>query len=195
MLGRALDLTFRNLTTLVCITAFIYLPIHLIHAAAFRNELAVAELRADIATLTDDRKVRGVGPEELDRERVTLWAVLAIDLGALPFMLGAARRVFDRDEEGEVPTIGDALANSLRSLSGMRLDAPISLASIAIGAVAGWLLLRIGMILTELLGNDATFVGVGTTRGIAVAVGVAISVGGIAAAASRRRVEPKLELY
>ncbi|MDQ4065820.1 MAG: hypothetical protein M3161_07215 [Actinomycetota bacterium] len=195
MLGRALDATFRNFSTLFLLGAIFFVPLHLGHAFVFRNALAVQELRPEIERFPPNKNVRGVGPVELNRERMTLLLLGGIDVLVAVGLFGAARRVHEMHDAGEVPTVGDALRGSASYLSA-RPDIAVTLGGIAVGAVAAFLVYRIGSIATELLGAPATFVGVGMTRAVAASAFFAVALGCAAASArpSQRGVA-KLDVY
>ncbi|HEV3472206.1 MAG TPA: hypothetical protein VG408_03240 [Actinomycetota bacterium] len=186
MLGPALDTAFRHLATLFCVCALIFVPLHLVHAVVFRNVIAVAELAPDIESFPEGRKVKNVGPEELHDERTTGLALLILEAGSLVILVGAARRVIEVEEAGGVATVLDAVGNSF-----VRLREGSDH-----GALAGWLTLLIGYRVAEVLGSDASYLGVGLSRGVAVSLAGAIVIGTAAASrpAVRRPVE-KLDLY
>ena len=194
MLGRALDTTWRNFSTLFLLGAVFFVPIHLGHAYVFRDELAVQELRPEIEELSENQKVRNVGPSELARERATLVVVLGVDLLICVGLYGASRRVHVVDSQDGVPTVGDALRGGRESWA--RPDPGVSSVGIVIAALAGWLVYRIASIAAEALGASSMFVGVGLARGVAVSTFFALAIG-CAAAASRTtpRRSPKVELY
>lgn len=182
MLDRALTITFRNLSTLFLVAAVFFVPLHLVHAFLFRDVLAVAELRPEIASFPETKKVRNVGPAEFADERTALGIVFIVEAGLLVVVLGAALRVVEVDRNDDVPTVGDALADSMQSLGRVRLQRPgVVVLCGAIGALAAWLVYRIGLLATELLGNDTAFAGVGLARGAAVSLFATFVAGPIAA--------------
>ena len=196
MLGRALDIAFRNLATLFCVCAVIFVPLHLAHALVFRNVLAVSEVRADIEAFPEGRKVKNVGPAELRDERATGMALVIVEAGLLVIVVGAARRVIDVEAEGEVATVPDALGNAVSSLRGATPDPLVVLGGVVVGVVAGWLTLAIGYRLTEVIGSDAAYLGIGLSRGVAAYLAGALIAG--TAAASRRPSKPppdKIDVY
>ncbi len=196
MLGRALDAAFRNLATLFCVCAVIFVPLNVTHAFVFRNVLAVSELAADIEAFPEGRKVRNVGPTELRDERTTAIALLIAEAGLLVFVVGAARRAIEVEDRGGVATVPDSLTHALDGLRGEAPNPRVVLGGVIVGAVSGWLTLAIGYRLSEILGSDAAYLGVGLSRGVAASLAGALIAG--TAAASRRVSKPppeKLELY
>jgi hypothetical protein len=201
MLDRALTSTFRNFSTLLLIGAIIFVPLHLAHAFLFRNVLSVAELRSDIADFPEGRKVRNVGVAELNDERSTLGALLIIEVGISVWLVGAARRVVQVDAEGSVPTVTDAYAHATSSLrrTTIAMDRMgILVTCLVIGLAAGWLTYRIGMLVTELLGNDTAFVAIALSRAVALSVVMAFVMGPVAALSPTARPaapEKHLDVY
>lgn len=196
MLGRALDIAFKNLATLFCVCAVIFLPLNLAHALAFRNVLAVSELRADIAAFPEGRKVRNVGTAELRNERASGVALMIVEAGLLVIVFGAARRVIDVEAEGDVATVPDALGNAFTGLRAAIPDPQVVLGGVAVGVVAGWLTLSIGYRITEVIGSDAAYLGIGLSRGVAASLAGAV-IAGTAAASHRpaKRPPDKIDLY
>ncbi|MDQ3963997.1 MAG: hypothetical protein M3277_08830 [Actinomycetota bacterium] len=196
MLGRALDAAFRNLATLFCVCAVIFVPLNLAHAFVFRNVLAVSELAPDIEAFPEGRKVRNVGSAELRDERTTGIVLLIVEAGLLVLVVGAARRSIDVEDGGGVATVPDSFANALSNLRGEAPDPRVVLGGVIVGAVSGWLTLTIGYRLAEILGSDAAYLGIGLSRGVAASLAGALIAG--TAAASRRMAKPppeKLDLY
>jgi hypothetical protein len=196
MLDRALATTVRNFSTLFLIGAVLFVPLHLAHAFAFRNVLSVAELRPDIADFPEGRLVRNVGVGELNDERSTLGVLLVVEAGISILLLGAARRVVDVDADDGVPTVTDAYEHAAGSLR--KAVPPIDRVGIlvtctVIGVAAGWLAYRIGLLATELLGNDTAFAGIGVTRGVAVALFATFLIGPAATLSTAPRPEPPVE--
>lgn len=195
MLGRALDKTFRNFSTLFLLAAIFFVPLHTVHAFVFRDEIAVQELRPEIEDFPPAKKVRGVGAPELTNERNTLFVLAGIDMIVAMGLFGAARRVHDIDEDGRVPTVGEALRGSGASFRA-RPDVLVTAGGLVVGAAIAWLVYRIGMLVAELLGASSMFIGVGLARGLAAAVLTAVAVGCAAASARASARRPaKIDLY
>lgn len=198
MLGRALDVAFRHLATLFCVCAVVFLPLHVGHAFIYRNVHGVSELASDIRAFPEGRKVHNVGPEELRAERATGFVLLFVEAGTLLILVGAARRVIDVESDGEVATVPDALGDALPSLRSVRPQPAVVAGGVLVGSAAGWLTLAIGYRLTEILGNDATYLGIGLTRGVALSLAGAVIIGTAAASSTPREATAppeKLDLY
>jgi len=200
MLDRALTATFRNLSTLILLGAVVFVPLHLAHAFVFRNVHTVADLAGDIAEFPGNKKVRNVGPAELDDERRTSLVLVIAELGLSIVLLGAAKRTIETDDAGRIPTIAEGFEHAIAGLKRVRIAAPSVpplLACGAIGALAGWLSWQIVSLAGEVLGNDTAFVAVGLARGSALAVFVAFVAGPIAAlsGAPVPREPESLDLY
>ena len=196
MLGRSLDAAFTSIATLFCICALLFVPLHVAHAFVYRNVLAVSELAPEIEAFPEGRKVRNVGPEELGDERSTGTALVLLELLALVFVAGAARRAIDVEGAGEVATVPDSLSHAASELRALRPEPTVVVGGLLIGAAAGWLTLSIGYRLSEILGNDSTYLGIGLSRGIAMSLSGALIAGTVAA--SKRPIAPppeKLDLY
>lgn len=198
MLGRALDATFRNFSTLFLLGAIFFIPLHMVHAFVFRDELAVQELRPEIEEFPPAKKVRNVGAAELARERNTLFVLAGVDMLVAIGLFGAARRVVEIAEASDVPTVGDALRGSASEFRA-RPDAGVTAGGIVVGAAIAWLVYRIGMLLAESLGASSMFIGVGLARGAAAGALAAVALGCAATSARSARSIPrraaKIDLY
>jgi hypothetical protein len=201
MLDRAVALTLRNLSTLFLLGAIVFVPLHLAHAFAFRNVLSVADIRGDISEFPEGKKVRNVGTEELGDERSTLLVLLLVEAGISVLLVGGARRVVEIDDGDGVPTVTDAWSHALPLLQTVPVSARSSgplLVCGSIGVLAAFLIYRIGALATELLGDDKAFVGVGLSRGAAVALFVTFVIGPVAALSTGNRPNPapqSLDVY
>ena len=197
MLGRALDATWRNFSTLFLLGAIFFVPLHLGQTYVFRDEIAVQELRPEIEQFPENKKVRNVGPAELAKERAILLVLSGVDLLIAVGLSGAARRVHAVDAHDGVPTVGDALRAG-REFRG-RLDPRVTAAGVAIAALVAWLVYRIASLVAGSLGAATMFIGVGLARGIAVSTLFAIAIGCAAAASGTarppERPRAKLDLY
>src|SRR5687768_13951739 len=108
MLERALSRTFTNLSTLVLIAFVFTVPVHLVQAYLFRDVLAVQELAPEISALPEGRLVRGADKGDFQAERIALAIALAVDLLLLPLAFRAARRTYEIETAGGVPTVIDS---------------------------------------------------------------------------------------
>ena len=187
MLDRALAKTFANLSTLLLLACVFTLPIHLVHAYVFREALAVAELSPEIRTFPEGRQVRGVAKGDLEQERISLVIVIGFEMLLLPFAFRAARRVFEVDDEGGVPTTVDAWSHWRSTPQGGLLPGPTAIAAV-IGLVAAWLVWGIGSQLADMASADMAWAVTGLTRASSVALFTALSCG---VAASLPPTQPK----
>jgi hypothetical protein len=162
MLESALQATFRNFSTLFLIVAVVVFPLHLAYGLTFRDEIAVRELHPDIVELPSDRRVRGVGPAEIDRARLAGYAVWLVEIALIPLFVRAARRALDATERGDVATIGDAWRGAFRREP--RQWASGGPAAVAVGVGMSILVLLMvevsGLLLTDMLPDGPRFAGV-----------------------------------
>jgi hypothetical protein len=162
MLESALQMTFRNFSTLFLIVAVVVFPLHLAYGITFRAEIAVRELHPEIEEFPSGRRVRDVGAAEIDRARVAGYAVWLIEIALIPLMVKAARRALDATERGGVPTVADAWRGAFRREPRRWLPgAPAAVAAGAGVAVVVLLMLEVsGLILTDMLPDGPRFAGV-----------------------------------
>jgi hypothetical protein len=162
MLESALQATFRNFSTLFLIVAVVVFPLHLAYGITFRDEIAVRELHPEIAELPSDRRVRGVGPAEIDRARMAGYAVWLVEIALIPLFVKAARRALDATERGDVATVADAWRGAFGRAPRQWL--PGGPAAVAVGAgIAVLVLLMVevsGLLLTDMLPDGSRFAGV-----------------------------------
>ena len=192
---RALKTTFRNFSTLFLLGALVTVTAHLVYGFIFRDVLEIDELHRFVKGLTAGRTVNGVGRPDLDTAVQWSKAVIAVEILFLPLLIGAARRVIDRDEGGEVPTVVDALRHPR---SGTKLRFGFNggeLGTILLGillGVATWLLAsQLGLLIAEPLPDPWNFLSFSLTYGVAEALGLAFFLGALVTAgrsAARRRV-------
>ncbi len=150
-------------------------PLHLAYGYVFRDVIAVSEIHEDIEDLPRDQKVKGVGPDDLDRARAGGWALAAIEVALLPFFAAGVRRVVEADEAGEIPYVATAWATALRRpLSAFRLPSTSAgplLAALAFALIVGVLTRAAGLLATDPLPDDLAWAGVGLVEGTARALG------------------------
>ena len=199
MLDRALAKMFADLSTLILIACVITVPIHLVHAYVFKAELSVREMGPEIDALNETDRIRGVNRGDIEVERTWLAIVVLIELLMIPLIARAAQRVYSVREGKGVPTVVDALGH-LRSGTGIGRPPIGPLAVIVvIGGLTAWLVLMIGTRIADMASADLAWVGVGSARALAMAVGLALIAGSVAALPGRMppsEVPPeKLELY
>ena len=199
MLDRALAKMFADLSTLILIACVLTAPVHLVHAYAFKDQLSVREMGPEIDSLDEADRIRGVNRAEIEVERAWLTIVVVLELLTTPFLARAAQRVYSVSEEGGVPGVMDALGD-LRSGSGIGRPPIGPLAVIAVlGGLTAWLVLTIGTRVADMAPADLAWVGIGSARALAMAIGLAMIGGSIAALPGRVPTSAappeKLELY
>jgi hypothetical protein len=200
MLDRALAKMFSEISTLILVACVFTVPVHLVHAYVFKDELSVRELGPEIAELDERSRVRGVDTGDVGLERRWLAIVVMVELAASAIVFRAARRVYSVGDAGGVPGVADAYRN-LGSTGPTALPrlAPVAVLTVVAGLTA-WLLLAIGGRIADMAPADLAWVSVGAARAVAMAVFLAMAAGGAAAlpAAGRSEKTPaadKLELY
>lgn len=199
MLDRALAKMFADLSTLILVACVFTVPIHLVHAYVFKAELSVREMGPEIDALNEADRIRGVNRGDIEVERTWLAIVVAIELLMIPVIGRAAQRVYSVSEDGGVPTVMDAYRH-LRSGPGLGRPpvGPVAVI-VVLGGLTAWLVLTIGTRIADMAPADLAWVGVGSTRALAMAAGLAMIAGSIAALPGRERPTAappeKLELY
>lgn len=197
MLDRALAKVFAELVTLLLIACVFTLPLYVGHAIFFRGPLALRELAPDIQDLPEGRQVRGVASSDIDAERRWLLVVSGVALLSIPFVYGAAGRVFEVQGRGAVPTVPDAVTH-LSATGPLVLDVRVLAAAFALGAVAWWLVWRLAHLLAGFGPDGAAWLLIGAGRAVAAGAFIAL-VGGAAAAlsgeAQQRTAPEKMDLY
>ena len=162
MLESALQSTFRNFSTLFLIAAVVVFPLHLAYGLTFRDEIAVRELHPEIAQLPSDRRVSGVGPAEIERARMTGYAVWLVEIALIPLLVKAARRALDATERGDVATIADAWRGAFGRAPRQWLPGgPVAVAGGVGMAVLVLLMIEVsGLLLTDTLPDGSRFAGI-----------------------------------
>ncbi len=162
MLESALQMTFRNFSTLFLIVAVVVFPLQLAYGITFRDEIAVRELHPQIEEFPAGLKVRNVGAAELDRARAAGYALWLIEIALIPLMVKAARQALDAEERGDVPTVAEAWRGAFRR--GPRRWLPGAAPAVAAGAglaLAVLLMLEVsGLLLTDVLPDAPRFAGI-----------------------------------
>ena len=199
MLDRALAKMFADLSTLILIACVLTAPIHLVHSYVFKDELSVREMGPEIDSLDEADRIRGVNRAEIEVERTWLAIVVVLELLTTPLVARAAQRVYSVSDQGGVPRVTDAFSD-LRSDAGLGRPPIGPLAVIVVlGGLTAWLVLTIGTRVADMAPADLAWVGIGSARALAMAIGLAM-IGGSIAALPRRVPTPaappeKLELY
>jgi hypothetical protein len=193
MLGRTIDLTLRNLSTLALVCAIFLAPLHLIYGYVNRNAIAVREMAPAIEDFPEGRQVRSVGRAELDRERIARWILLLLVIGAIPVLLGPTRRVLAADEAGETPTALGALRGHTEK--GSRPE-PATVISAALVAVVVIVVAEAAVaIVVPMLEDGSEWVGVAAGQTLARSLGLPFLTVALVGGARSRPSERPLELY
>lgn len=192
MLERSLRITLKHFSTLFLLVAIVTIPLHIAYAFAFRDVITVSELHSQIEDFPPGRQVQGVGPADLDAARLALLGITIVELALIPVLLRAAARVAAVDEEGGVPTVGDAwshrresdasLVHALGS-DGVRAVLGTLLVAVALGVV----LERIGMAIVEPLNPEDAFAGVGLVQASSRAAAAPFFLVGVAVAGRKAK--------
>lgn len=174
LLDRSLRATIRNFSTLFLVVFMLVGPLHLLYGIVFHDVLELRELHAAIDDFPPDRLVRGVGQAAVAQARIWFWALVVVEVVALPVLLRACQRVLAADAAGEVPT-------AIGAWRSLRAPAPLaSQAGNKWGTLAGALLIAIfagtfvqliGMSLANLLPDSAAFAAVALTQTTARSTG------------------------
>ena len=161
MLESALQATFRNFSTLFLIVAVVVFPLHLVYGLTFRDEIAVRELHPEIAELPSDRRVRGVGPADIDRARLAGYVVWLVEIALIPLFVKAARRALDATERGDVATVADAWRGAFGRAPRQWLPGGTAAFAGGVGmAVLVLLMIEVsGLLLTDMLPDGPRFAG------------------------------------
>lgn len=199
MLDRALARMFADLSTLILVACVFTVPIHLVHTYVFQDELSVREMGPEIDALDERQRIRGVNSGDVQLERTWLAILVLVELLTIPVVSRAAQRVYSVSDEGGVPGVMDAYSH-LRSGDRIRIPPIGPLAVIVVlGGLTAWLVLTIGTRIADMAPADLAWVGVGSARAVAVAVGVAMVAGATAALPGRVQSSAtppeKIELY
>lgn len=170
MLDRTLRLALRNYVTLFLFVATFAVAIHVVHLFLFRDVVGLAELHDAIRDFPPQRQVRGVGQRDLAAWRIGNVVVTLAEIALVPFLAKGAARVVEQDERGEVPTVGAALAATMKR--GYRwfpslAEAGPLLVTVAVALVTWWLVRRTGLLLVEPVGRDSAWAAVAVVEGTA----------------------------
>jgi hypothetical protein len=193
VLNRALTATLRNFWTLFVVAGIVVFPLQLLHAYVFRNVIATRAFHDVIETYPRYRQVHSVGRDQLDHASATGWAIVGLELALLPLGVRAARRVFEVEGSGGVPTAPDAWAAAVRRREGYAWArgwvVPAGVTAVAAVAV-GLLLDRIGLFAADLLSDAWAWTTVGLGHAIALSTGAALALGSLAIARSAKATPP-----
>lgn len=193
MLDRALKATLRNFWTLFFVVAVVVFPLQLIHAYVFRNVIATRAFHDVIETYPRYRQVHSVGRDQIADASSTGWIILAAELALLPLAVRGARRVLQVDGSGGVPTAPDAWRSAVARNDGYtwaRHWLGPSLVVVVLASAVGLLLDRIGLIVSDLVGDAWAWTAVGFGRAVAVSAGAALVLGPLGIARSAKAGPP-----
>ncbi len=175
LLDRSLRATIRNFSTLFLVVFMLLGPLHLLYAIVFHDVLELRELHPAIEGFPPNRLVRGVGQAAVSQARIWFWALVVVEVVALPVLLRACQRVLGTDAAGDVPTAIGAW-RSLRAETAMTTQSGNKLGTVAaallIAAASGTLLELIGMSLVNLLPDSVAFAAIALTQATARSTGV-----------------------
>ena len=171
MLDRAFRAAFRSFSTLFLVVAVVTIPLHLIYSFTFRNVIATTEIHGEIERFPNYRQVRSVGPRELRDAAVGSWILAGLELALVPLGVRAVRRVIEVEDAGGVATVPDAWRTALSRRGSSARSSTQNLPAAAIGVVValvlGFLVGRIGAVLTQPLTPDFSWLGHGAVGAIA----------------------------
>ncbi|MDQ3879160.1 MAG: hypothetical protein M3290_12555 [Actinomycetota bacterium] len=192
MLDRALAQTFRNFATLFFICALVTVPVSVAYAIVFQHEIGLRELHPQIEQFPPLREVKGVSKSDLDRSRVVSGAIAVLELALVPLGLKAARRVFDDAEEGGVTSVDRAWTAAFSKRYSWDPSAPgggagIVVTSAIVAVIAGFLLDRLGILITEPLSPTYAFTVAGLATGAARAAAAPLFIGPVAYCCVRKK--------
>jgi hypothetical protein len=129
--------------------------------------------------------------------------VLLLEMALLPLMAGAARRTLRDDEEDEVPTATRSWKSAMGEVGGLLRSLPralpVLLAGLASALLIGFLAEKVGLMISEFLGDDTRFAAVGLAHALAHSLALPLLFGAWAASrpvtAGGTPKEKPLELY
>ncbi|MEA2477020.1 MAG: hypothetical protein QOF16_1161 [Actinomycetota bacterium] len=175
MLDRGLALTFRNFATLFFVCAAVTVPLHVAYSVAFKDEIGVRELHAQIESFPPLREVKGVSKHDLDVARIVSGAIALVELALLPLGVKAARRVFDDDGRDGVSTVPAAWRAALTrdyrwDVGALRRRLGVVLSAALLALAVGFCCDRIGALLAEPFSPTYAFTIVGLATALSRAV-------------------------
>jgi hypothetical protein len=171
MLDRAARSTVRNFSTLFLICLVVFLPLEIAYATIHQSAIEVRELAPFIEELPGNQRVKGVGPAELDDARRDRMILTAVELALVPLMVSAARRVFERDAAGDLPTATDAYLHSMTPLRLGPLPPADSIGAVGVAVVfslsVGFATYQAGLLLADVFPDRFDFVLLGAVEACA----------------------------
>ncbi len=174
------------------LVAIVTIPLHIAYAFAFRDVIAVSELHSQIEGFPPGRQVQGVGPGDLDAARLALLGLTIAELALIPVLVRVAARVAAVDEEGGVPTLGDAWSHRRESdaslVHALGSDGVKAVLGTLVVAVAlGVVLERIGIAVVEPLSAEDAFAGIGLVQACSRAAAAPFFLVGVAVAGRKAK--------
>lgn len=197
LLDRVLRLTVRNFSTLFLVVFIAIIPLHLIYAFVFHDVFAVRELHPAIAEFPENRLVRGVGRADISLARIGFWVVAAIEVGLIPFVTRAMKRVLVLDRQGEVPGASSAWRTWRESSStptDVKPDAAATAGAIVTGLIVGLLVWLALDAVVDLLRGSVVAFGLALADAASRATGAAFALTPFALQLQAARDEERLKL-
>lgn len=197
LLDRVLRLTVRNFSTLFLVVFIAIIPLHLIYAFVFHDVFAVRELHPAIAEFPENRLVRGVGRADISLARIGFWVVAAIEVGLIPFVTRAMKRVLVLDRQGEVPEASSAWRTWRESSStptDVKPDAAATAGAIVTGLIVGLLVWLALDAVVDLLRGSVVAFGLALADAASRAAGAAFALTPFALQLQAARDEERLKL-
>jgi len=171
MLHSSIDATLRNLSTLAIICAIFLAPLHLVYGFVNRDAITVRELAPAIEEFPEARQVRSVGRAELDRERLSRWLVIGLELLVMvPLLLRPTRRVLRWDAQGVAPSALGALRGGEAGMGTPRMGVVVGGAAIALVVIV--LVEVASAIVVPVLEDSSEWVGVVAGQTLARSLGL-----------------------
>jgi hypothetical protein len=193
MLQPTIDATLRNLSTLALVCALVLAPLHFVYAFVNRDAIGVREMAPAIEEFPEGRQVRSVGRAELERERLSRWLVIGLELLlGIPLLLRPTRRVLQADADGRVPSALGAFTGETRPASSPATPLVVAGAVIALAVIA---LVEVGAsILVPMLEDTTEWAGVAAAQTAARSIGLPFLLVALAGSRAAAR-ERSLDLY
>jgi hypothetical protein len=185
-LDRAFRATFRNFSTLFLLVASLTVPLHLAYSVAFRDVVAVGDLRSAIERFPPHRKVHGVGRKRLHESRVAFIGLSLLEVALIPVLVRATERVLEVDEQGGVPSVLDAYRHVVQPRPRQGIGFARVVAAVVVAITVAFLAERIGLLLTEPVPRTLDFLAAGLVRALSRAVGAPFALSAMALESLRR---------
>lgn len=195
MLDRSLRLTFRDLSTYFLMVAAVILPLEVVYAAFFSDVIAVRAVHGEIARLPGGGAILDVTGDRLMVARLARWGLNLVELGLLPWLVGATRRVLEVTDRGGTATVARALTARGRPAparaGAWRARMPLLVTTAAISLAIGLLVRYLGDLVTDPVQGPGAWALVALVETVARAAGAPLFL--VAAAESGRTTEGELK--